>query len=88
MQIFARLAQSVEIIAEANGVPVKVTVDHESYGGRAIQEREDNWSCGTYAPLLYHECLSNMGSDILSVWSRFQGMPSGVLKRKVMVLLR
>ena len=54
-------------IAEANGVPVQVTVNHESFGVGAIQERLDNWSCGTHTPLLYRESLSNMESDVLSV---------------------
>ena len=62
-----RIAQSVETIAEANGVPVQVTVNHESFGVGAIQERSDNWSCGTHTPLLYRESLSNMESDVLSV---------------------
>ena len=73
----------METIAEANGVPVQVTVNHESFGVGAIQERSDNWSCGTYTPLLYRECLLNMESDILGVWSRFRSMLSGVLVRKV-----
>ena len=73
----------METIAEANGVPVQVTVNHESFGVGAIQERSDNWSCGTYATLLYRECLLNMESDILGLWSRFRSMLSVVFVRKV-----
>ena len=73
----------MEAIAEANRVQVKLAVNHESFGGSAIQDGADNWSCGTYATLLYRECLLNMESDILGVWSRFQGMISGVFKCKV-----
>ena len=73
----------MEAIAEANGVQVKLAVNHESFGGSAIQDGADNWSCGTYATLLYRECLLNMESDILGVWSRFRSMLSGVLVRKV-----
>ena len=54
-------------IAEANAVPVQVTVSHESFGVGAIQERSDNWSWGTYTFLQYRESLSNMESDVLSV---------------------
>ena len=64
----------METIAEANGVPVQVTVNHESFGVGAIQERSDNWSCGTHTPLSWNQTYS--------VWSRFQGIPSGVHNRK------
>ena len=67
-----RIAQSVETIAEANGVPVQVTVNHESFGVCAIQERSDNWSWGTYTFLQYRESLSNMESDVLSVCQGFK----------------
>ena len=60
-----------------------MAANHESFGSSAIQDGADNWSCGTYATLLYRECLLNMESDILGVWSRFRSMLSGVLKRKV-----
>ena len=62
----------METIAEANGVPVQVTVNHESFGVGAIQERSDNWSCGTHTPLLYRESLSNMEPDVLSVCQGFK----------------
>ena len=67
-----RIAQSVETIAEANGVPVQVTVNHESFGVCAIQERSDNWSWGTYTFLQYRESLSNMEPDVLSVCQGFK----------------
>ena len=62
----------METIAEANGVPVQVTVNHESLGVCAIQECSDNWSWGTYTFLQYHESLSNMESDVLSVCQGFK----------------
>ena len=71
----------MEAIAEANRVQVKLAVNHESFGGSAIQDGADNWSCGTYATLLYRECLLNMESDVLGVWPRLRGILSGILKR-------
>ena len=64
--------QPVTALSEANGVPVQVTVNHESFGVCAIQERSDNWSWGTYIFLQYHESLSNMESDVLSVCQGFK----------------
>ena len=80
----------METIADANGVPVQVTVNHESFGVGAIQERSETGVAG-----LIHPCYIvnpyQTWNQTYSVWSRFQGIPSGVHNRKfngIFALLR